>query len=69
MAVGSIGDYLLSYEDCDTFLSTDAGVTWSMVRRDAHQYEFGDSGSILVVVEDEEPTDEIRYSTDMGKTW
>lgn len=69
MGVGSIGDHLLPYEECDTFLSTDAGVTWSMIRMDAHQYEFGDSGSILVVINDEEPTDEIRYSTNFGKTW
>lgn len=69
MGVGSIGAYLRPYKECDTFLSTDAGVTWTMVRKDAHHYEFGDSGSILVVVDDEESTDEIRYSTDLGNTW
>ena len=69
MGVGSIGDYLKDYEDCDTFLSTDNGVTWKMIRMDAHKYEFGDSGSILVVVNDEESTDEIHYSTDLGKSW
>ncbi|KAG6810837.1 hypothetical protein H0H92_010132 [Tricholoma furcatifolium] len=69
MGVGSVGPTLLPYRDSDTFLSTDAGVTWSMVRPGAHKYEFGDSGSILVVVNDEEPTDKIQYSTDLGKTW
>ncbi|PSR72220.1 hypothetical protein PHLCEN_2v11927, partial [Hermanssonia centrifuga] len=69
MGVGSIGDYLLPYEECDTFLSTNAGVDWKMIRQDAHKYEFGDSGSIMVVINDEEPTDEIRYSTNFGKTW
>lgn len=69
MGVGSIGEYLLSYEDSDTFLSTDAGVTWSMVRTDAHKYEFGDQGSILVVVNDEEGVDTVRYSTDLGRNW
>ncbi|KAL4245130.1 Vacuolar protein sorting/targeting protein 10 [Abortiporus biennis] len=69
MGVGSIGNHLLPYEECDTFLSTDNGVSWNMVRMDANQYEFGDSGSILVVVDDEEPTDEIRYSTNLGKSW
>lgn len=69
MGVGSIGDHLLQYEDCDTFISTDAGVTWKMIRPDAHKYEFGDSGSIMVVINDEEPTDEVRYSTDLGQTW
>jgi len=69
MGVGSIGESLKSYEESDTFLSTDAGLTWSMVRLDAHKYEFGDSGSILVVINDEESTDSVSYSTDFGKTW
>ena len=69
MGVGSIGESLKSYEESDTFLSTDAGITWSMIRLDAHKYEFGDSGSILVVINDEESTDSVSYSTDFGKTW
>ncbi|KAJ7460667.1 vacuolar protein sorting/targeting protein 10 [Mycena latifolia] len=69
MAVGSIGKSLAPYEDSDTFLSTDGGVTWSMIRADAHKYEFGDSGSILVVVNDEEGVSDVRYSLDLGKSW
>jgi hypothetical protein len=53
------------------FLSaaSDAGVTWSMSFPDASKYEFGDQGSILVTIGDEEPTDFIKYSFDSGKTW
>lgn len=69
MGVGSIGDFLLPYEECDTFLSTDAGVTWQMIKKDAHKYEFGDQGSVLVVVNDEDGIDFVSYSLDMGKTW
>ncbi|KAJ7089709.1 vacuolar protein sorting/targeting protein 10 [Mycena belliarum] len=69
MAVGSIGKSLMPYEDSDTFLSIDGGVTWSMVRADAHKYEFGDSGSILVVVNDEEGVSDVKYSLDLGKSW
>ncbi|KAF9457576.1 Oligoxyloglucan reducing end-specific cellobiohydrolase [Collybia nuda] len=69
MGVGSVGESLLPYEESDTFLSTDAGVTWTMIRQDAHKYEFGDKGSILVVINDEEGTDTVRYSLDLGKTW
>ncbi|KAF8075280.1 vacuolar protein sorting/targeting protein 10 [Lyophyllum atratum] len=69
MGVGSIGEALLPYQESDTFLSTDAGVTWTMIRPDAHKYEFGDQGSILVVINDEEGTDKVRYSLDLGKTW
>lgn len=69
MGVGSIGEFLSPYEKSDTFLSTDAGVSWTVVRPDAHKYEFGDKGSILVAVNDEEGVDKIRYSLDLGKSW
>ncbi|KAM0751951.1 putative signal sequence binding protein [Meredithblackwellia eburnea MCA 4105] len=69
MGVGTIGPNLLPYDECDTFLSTDAGLTWKMVDDGAKKYEFGDQGSILVMVEDEEPTDELQYSWDFGQTW
>ena len=69
MGVGSVGEALLPYEECDTFLSTDAGITWTMVRRNAHKYEFGDQGSILVLINDEEPSDTIVYSLDLGRNW
>ncbi|KAJ3780213.1 vacuolar protein sorting/targeting protein 10 [Lentinula aff. detonsa] len=69
MGVGSIGKTLLPYEDCDTFLSTDAGLTWKMVRKDAHKYEFGDSGSVVMAINDEDGVDNIIYSLDMGETW
>ncbi|KAF8523369.1 Oligoxyloglucan reducing end-specific cellobiohydrolase [Hysterangium stoloniferum] len=69
IGVGSVGDRLLPYEECDTFLSTDAGVTWKMIHKNAHKYEFGDQGSIMVIVDDEEYTDNISYSYDSGTTW
>ncbi|GAA5980381.1 hypothetical protein JCM11641_001783 [Rhodosporidiobolus odoratus] len=69
MGVGTIGPYLLPYDECDTFLSTDGGVTWKMVEDGAMKYEIGDFGAVIVMVEDEEPTDEVKYSTDFGKTW
>ena len=69
MGVGSIGDSLQAYDECDTFVSTDAGQTWSMVAEGAHKYEFGDQGSILVMVDDEDATDKMLYSFDFGKTW
>lgn len=69
MGVGSIGPTLRPYEQSDTFLSTDAGVTWALVRREPHKYEFGDQGGIIVAVNDEETVDFVSYSTDLGKTW
>jgi hypothetical protein len=69
LGVGNIGRYLKPYDECDTFMSTDAGVTWTMIKSGAHKYEVGDQGSIIVVVNDEEATDTVEYSTDYGKTW
>lgn len=81
MAVGSVGETLAPYgqsdferqadkvEECDTFLSSDAGLTWTMVQEGAHKYEFGDQGSILVIADDEDVTDHVHYSYDGGKTW
>jgi hypothetical protein len=69
MGVGSIGAHLAAYEESDTFLSTDGGVQWKMIRREAHKYEFGDQGSILVAINDEEGIDTVNYSTDFGETW
>lgn len=35
--------------DSDTFLTRDAGFTWEEVHKDAHLWEFGDYGSILIL--------------------
>ncbi|KAM6497418.1 Vacuolar protein sorting/targeting protein 10 [Amanita muscaria] len=69
MGIGSIGESLLPYEECDTFLSTDAGLTWIMAKRDAHKHQIGGLGSVIVVVNDEEGVDEMSYSLDFGKKW
>lgn len=69
MAVGNVGDSLAPYTESDTFLSRDAGFTWEEVHKDAHLWEFGDSGSILVMANDEEATDHVLFSTDEGLSW
>jgi len=69
MAVGNVGEALAAYSDSDTFLSRDAGFTWEEVHKDAHMWEFGDSGSVLVMVNDEQPTTFVLFSTDEGSTW
>jgi len=69
MAVGNVGENLLPYKDSDTFLSRDGGFTWEEVHKDAHLWEFGDSGSIVVMANDEEPTDHVLFSTDEGSNW
>lgn len=69
LAVGNVGETLAPYTDSDTFLTRDGGFTWEEVKKDAHMWEFGDQGSIIVLVDDEQPTDQVLYSTDEGLTW
>ena len=69
MAVGNVGEELAPYKESDTFLSRDAGFTWQEVHKDAYLWEFGDSGSIVVMANDEEPTAHVLFSTDEGLNW
>jgi len=71
MGVGNTGEYLGKYTDGDLYVSDDAGLTWELALTEAHKYEFGDQGSVLVAVFDEGDTDEIRYSFKHGRkdTW
>lgn len=69
MGVGNTGKYLKDYEQGDLYISDDAGLTWTLALEEAHKYEFGDQGSILVAVYDKGPTDVIQYSLDHGKKW
>ena len=69
MAVGNVGEKLAPYMESDTFLSRDGGFTWEEVHKDTHLWEFGDSGSILVMVNDKEPTAHVLFSTNEGLDW
>ncbi|KAI2397178.1 vacuolar protein sorting/targeting protein PEP1 [Ophidiomyces ophidiicola] len=69
MGVGNVGDSLKQYDECDLYVSDNAGITWWKALDDAHKYEFGDQGSILVAVYDEGRTSKISYSINHGKDW
>ncbi|KAJ6542795.1 Oligoxyloglucan reducing end-specific cellobiohydrolase [Mycena capillaripes] len=69
MAVGNVGESLIPYDQSDTFLSRDGGFTWEEVHKDAHLWKVGDSGSVIVIANDEEPTDHVLFSPDEGLTW
>lgn len=69
MGVGNTGEKLQDYVDGDLYLSDDAGLTWKKQKDGAHKYEFGGAGSVIVIVDDEMPTDTIEYSTNFGKDW
>lgn len=69
MAVGNVGGELKGFADGDTFLTGDGGLTWKEVRKGQHLWEYGDQGSIIVIVDRAQPTDTVHYTLDEGKTW
>lgn len=69
LGVGNIGAQLTTIGEADTFMTTDAGITWKMVMKGAHAWEFGDQGSVIVLVRRGQDTDKILYSYTMGETW
>ncbi|KAJ6562828.1 hypothetical protein DFH09DRAFT_863050, partial [Mycena vulgaris] len=69
MAVGNVGDLLIPYDQSDTFFCRDGGFTWEEVHKDAHLWKVGDSRSVILIANDEEPTDHVLFSTHEGLTW
>ncbi|SLM40665.1 signal sequence binding protein [Lasallia pustulata] len=69
MGVGNTGLYLKDYTEGDLYVSDDAGLTWIRALGEAHKYEFGDQGAVLVAIYDEGPASEISYSTNHGLNW
>jgi hypothetical protein len=69
LGIGSVGEFLGDEKDADTFISTDAGITWNWARKGAYMWEFGDQGSIIVLVKAKQKTNEVYYTLDEGKEW
>jgi hypothetical protein len=69
LGVGNVGDKLGSFNDASTFITNDGGSTWKEVKKGVYQWEFGDRGSIIVLVNDQSNTNVIHYSLDEGNTW
>ncbi|KAI9677925.1 MAG: vacuolar protein sorting/targeting protein PEP1 [Trizodia sp. TS-e1964] len=69
MGVGNVGEYLGRYKNGDTFITRDGGITWHAVMKGTYMWEYGDQGSIIVIVEENSPTDHIFYSLDEGENW
>lgn len=70
IGVGNVGNSLGEYMDGNTFLTRDGGHSWKEILHGPHQYDFGDHGSIILLVKDDErPTDHVIYSLDHGNTF
>ncbi|KAL0257292.1 vacuolar protein sorting/targeting protein PEP1 [Diplodia seriata] len=69
MGVGNVGEYLGRYKDGNTFVTRDGGITWHEVMKGTFMWEYGDQGSIIVIVQESEPVDTVYYSLDEGNKW
>ena len=64
---GNVGHYLS--EDVATFLSRDGGLNWFEIKKGSHIYEIGNHGGLILIADDQKPTNVISYTWDEGLTW
>jgi hypothetical protein len=57
LAVGNVGSHLDGYLEANTYITRDGGRTWLEVRKDAHKWAIADHGGLIILVDDEKPTD------------
>jgi hypothetical protein len=69
IGVGNVGEHLGLYNEGDTFLTTDGGITWKPVQKGTYLWEYGDQGSVIVLVPKNTATNKLMYTTDEGITW
>jgi hypothetical protein len=69
---GNVDSTLGPAKEADTFMTTDAGITWKQVKKGRWTWAVGDQGSIIVLVQvspNVKKTNIVSYSTDEGATW
>ena len=69
IATGNVGEYLGYKKDADTFVTRDGGLSWTMVAPGNWMWEYGDQGSIIVIVKEDMPTTQVLYSLNEGIDW
>lgn len=69
IATGNVGEFLLPVNEASTFMTADGGTTWMELAKGTYQWEYGDHGSVIVLVKDGEKTKNIKYSIDGGRKW
>lgn len=69
VGLGNVGDELGDKSNASTYLSSDAGISWKEIAPFPAQWEIGDSGALIVLVDTSQPTKELKFSADFGETW
>lgn len=66
---GNVGASLGDIKDADTYMTSDAGISWRMVKKGRWSWSFGDQGSTIVLAQRETRTKSVSYTTDEGENW
>ena len=71
LGVGNVGPYQTwkKGDDVYTFVTRDGGVSWKVAKKGNYMWEYGDQGSIIVIVEESDSTNVGFYSLDEGEHW
>ena len=69
IGVGNVGEHLDTLGKGSTFITKDGGITWQEIKKGAYAWEFGDQGSIIVIVQRGNDVNHCYYSIDSGETW
>ncbi|KAL9109142.1 MAG: hypothetical protein Q9227_006233 [Pyrenula ochraceoflavens] len=71
IGVGNVGEYLLRKDDDQTytFITRNGGLDWKAVMKGAYLWEYGDQGSVIVIVKHSLPTKKLYYTLDEGAHW
>lgn len=68
IGIGSVGSHLKPFNECNLYISEDAGRTWSLSLEGTHIYECSDHASIIAAVPNRK-TRHFHYSLDRGRSW
>lgn len=68
LGTGNVGQYL-RYEDANTYMSIDGGLTWIEAHKKPYIYEIGDHGGLLVMAPSTKKTKEVIFSWNEGTNW
>ena len=64
---GNVGTSLeIHFDQVNTYLSRDAGLTWSEIKKGSYVYEIGDLGALLVFADITQTTDTLLYTWNEG---
>jgi hypothetical protein len=61
LGVGNVGDTLTDFTNGNVYRSIDAGQNWNEIAKEAHMIEIGDHGAVIILVNDEEAVNSIKY--------